>query len=258
MKFGALAGLAPPTEPNRVVPLYDAYMMGDRDLAREAEALTYILTKNADRVATGQRDRGGSWSASSAGACLRQQQFTFLRFKGLEPDEKAQRIFANGDYLHLRWQVAGLVAGWLKDAEVPLTHEGRVRGTMDGDLEWGEVLELKSINARGFEQVMEFGAKEGHKMQASAYGMCTGYTGVRFVYENKNTQDVKEIFFEITDEWREKVLAQWVELNRLTEERTLAPMLHDCVNERGFAFRYCDFRKVCEAARFPRKKLVLK
>lgn len=188
---------------------------------------------------------------------MRAQQFNYLGFGGMAPDERAQSIFLNGDYLHLRWQVAGLVAGWLADAEVPLRHEGRVRGTMDGDLAWGEVLELKSINGRGYEQVVEFGPKEAHKWQGTAYCLCTGYSTVRFVYENKNTQDAVEFAWSPDEEWRAKVLERWSLLNEATDEKRLIPMLHPCLSEKGDAYRWCDFRKICDGAEFP-KKVTLK
>jgi hypothetical protein len=248
-KFGALAKVS--DQARKVLNLYDEYILGPRDLSQEAKVLGWILTKNADRVQTGQRDRRNTWSASSAGKCLRAQQFTFLGFPERVTSEDLQNIFMNGDYLHLRYQMAGVIAGWLKDVEVPLTYGQRVRGTMDGDLAWGEVLELKSINDWGYRQVADLGPKEPHKLQATAYMLATGYTSTRFVYENKNNNLNVEFVFELDDAYVKRVTEDWDRLDWLADRRKLAPMLHDCLNERGFDWKYCPFSPVCEKARYP-------
>jgi hypothetical protein len=250
-KYGTLAKAADTSR--KVLDLYDAYVLGPRNLAKEAEAISYILTKNLEKIETGERDRTQAWSASSSGRCLREQQFTFLGMPSNRGGVDRKNIFLNGDYLHLRYQVAGLVAGWLTDVEVPLTHEGLVKGTMDGDLVWGEVLELKSINDRGYKQILDLGPKDAHKAQATAYMLCKGYSTTRFVYENKNDNQNSEYVFELTDGWALKVREEWDRLNELTEQRKLSPMLHECMNHRGFDWRYCEFSKICEGARWPRR-----
>ena len=248
-RFGELAK-AVDTD-RKVLDLYDEYVSSDRDMAKEAEVITWLLTKN------GGRDRQGTWSASSAGRCLREQQFTYLGVDGLNPDAQAQTIFANGDYMHLRYQVAGIVGGWLTDAEVPLHLGGNVRGTADGILAWGEVLELKSINFRGFAEVVDMGPKSEHKWQATAYMLATGLPITRFVYENKNTQANMEFEFALTDEWATQVTKDWERLDVLTANQELAPMRKDCEKREGFHFKYCPFAKICHTATFPRKRFVL-
>ena len=94
-------------------------------------------------------------------------------------------------------------------------------------------------------------------MQGTAYAICTGYSRVRFLYENKNTQDAVEFAWDVTDEYRANVLHTWETLNSLTDNRTLAPMLKECLNERG-EYRWCDFRKMCEGATFLRKVRLVK
>lgn len=253
-KFGSLAKLADTNR--RVLNLYDSYIMGTRNLHDEARVLAHILTKNAPADGAPGRDRTGTWSASAAGHCLREQQFTYLGFPVAPVDADRQNIFDNGDFLHLRYQVAGMIGGWLRDVEVPLTYGSNVRGTMDGDLVWNEVLELKSINDRGYKSVMEFGPKEDHKCQATAYMLCTGYTTARFVYENKNDNHNCEFVFELEEGYQAKVLRDWAYLDELTEQRTLSPMLHECLQGKGM-FRWCSYAQLCEHARYPRTKIKL-
>ena len=60
-------------------------------------------------------------SASSLGLLSDdRQEFTWLGWCEMAPSPKTAQIFHNGNFMHLRWQMAGLTAGWLKDAEVPV------------------------------------------------------------------------------------------------------------------------------------------
>jgi hypothetical protein len=253
-KFGSLAKAV--DQNRRVLDLYDGYLMGKRDARKEAEALTWILTKNLPADGQPGRDRTGYWSASSSGDCLRKQQFTYLGFPRQRNDADAQNIFENGDFLHLRYQVAGLLGGWLQDVEVPLA-SGDARGTADGILTWKEVLELKSINSRGFESVLEFGPKKLHKYQATAYMMMSGLSRTRFVYENKDRNTNAEFVFDLSEDYAAQVRAQWAEGNQLNTDQQLAERLHDCKQERGTTWRYCPYNKICAGAVFPKRKLVL-
>jgi hypothetical protein len=257
-KFGQLAKA---TDQNRkVLDLYDDYLLSKRNQRQEAETLHWLLTKNLTDGQSGGRDRSGYWSASSAGRCLREQQFTYLGFQGRRNNVQSQNIFDNGDFLHLRYQVAGIIGGWLTDAEVPVTlsrGDVRVRGTMDGVLVWGEVLELKSINSRGFATVVDLGPKRLHKLQATAYMMASGAKRTRFVYENKDRNTNAEFVFDLDYGYEQLVLEQWEELSRLTSQQELAHRLPDCINERGMEWRYCQFQEICEHAQFPARRLVL-
>lgn len=259
-KFGALAKAA--DQNRKVLDKYDRYLLSERNQRKEAETLHWLLTKNLGEDDSGERDRSGYWSASSAGRCSREQQFTYLGFPGRKRnDVQSQNIFDNGDFLHLRYQVAGIIAGWLQDAEVPVSlniGNIRVKGTMDGMLSWGEVLELKSINSRGFAEIIDLGPKHLHKLQATAYMMAADVGITRFVYENKDRNTNAEFVFYRTPEWEQEVTEQWQLLTELTKEQMLAARLHDCINERGTTWKYCAFADVCEKATFPTKKLVLK
>jgi hypothetical protein len=242
VKFGNLIGAANKIE-HKVLDLYEEYL-SHRDLKAEAEAILHIVTKN-DR-----RDRVGTWSASSSGSCLRQQQLTFLGVEQRLRPLNEQNIFFNGDYLHLRYQVAGLIDGWLSDVEVPVVHQ-TVRGTMDGLYSWGEIAEFKSINDRGYTSVNEFGPKASHVRQVTAYMLATGVRTARFIYENKNTNATREFLYEFDEGIAASVQAEWEELNDLAARRQLAPMIPACREKKGFDYNYCPFKNVCEKSTWP-------
>src|ERR1044072_6805559 len=126
------------------------------------------LTKN-DRV------RKQTLRASSLGGSMRYQQFVYLGMPKLPPDQKNAMKMHNGSFMHLRWPMAGLTEGWLKDAEVPVLSERyHLQGTMDGVLYNGAILELKSINVNGFSRVQTFGPLIPHLYQMATYMLCSG------------------------------------------------------------------------------------
>lgn len=252
-KFGVLSALA--DEDRHLLNFYEAYIVGPRDMTKEAEALTYILTRNEETLATGERDRTFTWSASASGSCLRRQQFTYLGKNGRANGVDSQNIFINGDFLHLRYQMVGLIQGWLKDVEVPLAlPEYGVRGTMDGDLGPG-VLELKSINRRGFARVSTFGPDAEHKRQATSYMLATGYDFTRFIYESKDDNARAEFLYKFDQETADDVIREWNLLNELKDSKKLYPMQRECLQEKG-DYRRCPFAKVCEGAKWPRVVMV--
>lgn len=167
------------------------------------------------------------------------------------PDDKTLNIFANGDYMHLRHQAFGMVAGYITATEVPVElGKYNLRGTMDGMLATGEGLELKSINSHGFSSVVTYGARNDHVRQMHAYMLAAGLEAFRIVYENKETQQLKEIFVPRDEKLIKSVILELEELNDMTEATTLLPMLQECRNGEG-RFRTCEFRKICEEATWP-------
>ena len=112
-----------------------------------------------------------------------------------KPDPKLSRIFENGTYMHLRYynyflslskpfepSVAIILRRW------PLIGEA---DTMIYHPEMGnQIIELKSINDRGFKLLTE--PHEGHAAQVNTYlGLFKEAAAGQVWYENKNTQEIK-------------------------------------------------------------------
>lgn len=213
-------------------------------MKKEAKIIASIQNK-PDRVRT------STWSASAAGTCLRAQQFVYLGVHGVPPDDKGMNIFSNGDFVHLRHQSFGMVAGYVSQAEVPLNMpELNMLGTMDGILVSGLGLEIKSINKRGFSSVCSFGPKHDHIRQVHAYMLASGLSAFRILYECKDDNTLKEFLVHRDEALIEEVRGDLVLLQELTDARMLAPMLAECKREQG-AFRWCPFAPMCRDASFP-------
>lgn len=215
-----------------------------RDIKAEADWIWKIQNRP-------ERVREGSWSASSAGTCLRQRQFTFLGFPKKRIDDRTMNIFANGDFVHLRHQAAGLIHGYVTEVEVPVTVSAfNLRGTMDGVLSNGAIAEFKSINHFGFSQVQSFGAQEKHVKQVHSYMLASERESAHIVYEDKDTNTLKEFVVHRDETIVDGVVQDLEKLNEATENKKLLPMLPECRNFKG-AYNYCPYAKICEDAEWP-------
>ena len=175
----------------------------------------------------------------------------FLKFAGYDlPEEpfsdRSAKIFDNGDAVHERIQIQLAHAGVLdltmldETMETPIYHEElQIGGHCDGVLNFGpkrdtgrtvimfgvvcpvyefldpsqrSVLEIKSINQRGWNDVKKKGPKHEHIWQANIYAKVLNISRVSFVYECKDTQEWLEFTEPSSDKsWNEVV----VTLNQL-------------------------------------------
>jgi hypothetical protein len=139
---------------------------------------------------------------------------------------KVRRIFNNGDHMHLRLQKYMLDAGITKPN--PLNKNGewafevkkwRVRGSADGIIKRPEaILELKSINERGF--LTLGGPKAEHIWQGHLYMWGLGLKKIVFLYENKNSQDLREFVMDWDQETFDTVFERVKYLNRCFDKQT--------------------------------------
>lgn len=233
-----------------ITPRYTSFLLQHGDEALPTEVADIIH----DLLTTPPRYRGASFSASSAGACWREQVFNFL---GLNPgggiDAQLQNIFNDGKWRHLRWQAYLLAAGILSDIEDPLEWPAkRSRGTMDGsgvvpndhprpawrNQEFG--FELKGVSTFQFATLKSDGPLLKHKRQVARYFLASGFPLFVILYEDKTTQAWKEWVIEADDpEMKQLILEQRVELEALNvavDTKVLPPMLDDCQKQRGPIF----------------------
>lgn len=226
-----------------IIPKYNRWVTKGRNLEAERDTLVGIMTRPP-------RVRTATFSASGAGRCLRERQLAFLGLPQAPNSEKTMNIFANGDYVHLRHQVAGLMEGYLQAAEVPVLNVTyNLTGTMDGKLDNGGLAEYKSINSRGFAGVCSYGPKNEHLGQVSSYLLAGDLDFAQILYENKDTQELKEFRVGRDEKRIAEVVQELEQLNEATDSRRLLPMLTECQEKRG-RYRSCPYREVCLEARF--------
>jgi hypothetical protein len=134
----------------------------------------YMLTKE-DREDTTDR-KNETNSPSSSGGCSRANYYQRSGMKKETVEPRVQRIFENGHDMHERYQKLLLEMGDLLMDEVPLHNEEyEIQGHTDGILCMSgkpklevEILELKSINGRGFTALKD-SPKVEHIQQSHTY-----------------------------------------------------------------------------------------
>jgi hypothetical protein len=187
--------------------------------------------------------------ASSAGQCPRRQ---VLGAAGAQRNEKITSglaaVFATGNFIHLKWQMQGLTAGWLKVAEVPVDRDDlNAGGTMDGVCHDDGGFELKSINSRGFGSVNTYGPRVEHTFQTHHYMYLGGLDHFSIVYENKDTQEWREFLIPRDESIIKEVEESLTRLNEYLEAKTLPRVLDSCRAKDTTVgpYKSCPFAEVC-------------
>lgn len=225
---------------------HEAWLAANPNPQYTEAALDFARQALAHEVG-GSRRRTTSYRASGLGGCERKQQFSALKAEGIKDiDSQLANIFGTGNFMHLKWQMAGLTEGWLTSAEVPVEDaELDFGGTMDGIVWDNSLFEFKTINSRGFSNVCEFGPKKDHIYQAHGYMYLADLPAVSFVYEDKGTGDWREFRMERDDDLVEEIISKIKRLNELKEEKKLPEPLSSCIDREGYMYRHCPFRTIC-------------
>ncbi len=165
-----------------------------------------------------------------------------------EVDSRLSTIFATGNMMHLKWQMAGLTEGWLSEAEVVADRDDlSFGGTLDG-INWdGSGLEYKSINDRGYNMVTSAGEpKQMHIDQVHGYFILRDDID-RFsvIYENKNTGDWREFLVRRDDKKVDEITKELLIINEHISGEKLPPVLRKCQERDGAEYRNCPFKDEC-------------
>lgn len=219
-----------------VTPLYDEYLVKNPEI----DSNPAIFEKVMRQLLTPPRDRRRSFSASQAGNCLRRQELAFLGAKRNPiADPRGARIFQNGTFVHLRWQVGVLSAKIVHGIEVTVTNRtGLWRATLDGI----------GVGRRGRWEKEKFGWEHKGRMsfafswqekkntpdektrkQVAVQMYLTGYDIFSVTNENKDTQDHGEFLIERNDEEVGEARKEFQELSTAIERGRLHPMLPECI-----------------------------
>lgn len=200
-----------------------------------------------DIMTTPPRNRTQSFSGSSSGRCLREQELKYIGIPtGETIDSGLAAIFSDGKWRHLRWQAWLLMSEILTEVEFKVEwRRMRAKGSMDGlgvvpddhprshwrGKEFG--FELKGVFPMHYPDYKANGPKESHLNQVHRYFLVSGVELFVIVYEDKGSQDWCEWVIEpdpVRIEAQKKELA---ELNKAVRARKLHPMLPGCIAKTG-------------------------
>lgn len=104
------------------------------------------------------------------------------------------------------------------------------------------IVELKSISDSGFKYLDRTGGKDGHKKQLQLYMHLTGIKMGMLLYENKNTQEMKEYFVPYDPEMAQVIIDQIILVNKCVDEGTFPEKEYD---QLSFECRYCPYSNIC-------------
>lgn len=230
-----------------VTVAHEQWMTANRNPSFSPEALAFAADQLAG-ISGSQRRRKKMFRASGTHTCKRRQVLAFIGHPeiGEQLTSSQANIFATGNFTHLRWQMQGLTAGWLAQAEVPMDRPDlNAGGTADGLLAAGGGWECKSINDRGFTRVSNYGPLADHGEQTDNYMFLGDLERYSIIYENKNNGEWRE-FVRYRDEKKmREVVERFEELNQFVLDKKLPVVLPDCKVGEGAKFRQCPFRDTC-------------
>ena len=232
-----------------VTPLYDEHLLRNPEITANHDVFERVMKQ----LTIPPRDRRRSFSASAAGTCLRRQELTFLGVrKNPMKDPRGARIFQNGTFVHLRWQVGLLSARIIDGIEVTVTNRtGLWRATLDGigigqRGKWnGEKFgwEHKGRMSFSFDWQEKKGTPdEKTRRQVATQMYLTGYDVFSVTNENKDNQNHGEFIIERDDEEVGEARKEFRELALAVERQRLHPMLPECIKRNSTGQYYdCPF-----------------
>lgn len=112
---------------------------------------------------------------------------------GRRPPGRTGLLYCHEGYVHQRdvlerLERAGIVVSD-QERELVAPFDDRFRGHIDGVV-GGRLLEIKSVNRRGFEWVMRHGARDRHVDQVQAYLRYGGWGEAAIVYKCRDDGDL--------------------------------------------------------------------
>jgi hypothetical protein len=232
-----------------VTPAYEEWLLKNPELTADPAAVRRVM----EELLKPPRDRRRSFSASSAGYCLRRQELAFTGAKQ-NPIENPRtlRIFHNGTMVHVRWQIGLLSARILDDIEYDIvSRSGLSRATLDGlgvavrGKYRGErfIWEHKGRMSWAFlAQSNKNSPDEKTLKQVDFQLLKSGYDLAVVTNENKDTQEIDEFVIERDEKRIEAAREELHELISAASRKRLHPMIPECVKQNvSGEFYKCPF-----------------
>lgn len=195
---------------------------------------------------------------TDAGKCPRAIYFSMKGYPKKEKEPRVLRIFDRGDLIHQKlmanfWGIPEIrvVASEIDIPSKELFH-GRADAiiSVDGKL---YVVDIKSSSDFKFQKLKE--PELPHQYQVQLYMHYFKIDQGILLYENKNTQALKEFELKYDPELCKKIISDFENLRYQIENEIIPPIPADLKKKRelaeqgqgGFPWEceYCDFKEVC-------------
>jgi hypothetical protein len=239
-----------PVDENLIItPRYEKYLLHNPDVLMDRIMFLRVMAELTHKP----RDRSRSFSASSAGYCLRRQELAFTgQQQNQVADPRGIRIFNNGTFVHLRWQIGLLGAEIIDDIEYKVTSSKlRARANLDGlgkalggrwdgaDFVWEHKGRMSFVWSK---QDRAGVPDEKTRKQTDMQLLLTGFDLAAVTNENKDTQEISEFVLERDESRISEARKELKALNRAVDRQVLHPMLAECVKQnKSGEFYKCPF-----------------
>jgi hypothetical protein len=215
-----------------------------------AEALEF-----AQWTLSGQRPQRKAklLNASGFGRCMRERVFDWLKVeRERDFSVELKNTFETGNFMHLKWQMAGLTEGWLIQPEEDFTdYLHRYGARIDGVIFTGDLFEYKSCKEYDYKRVVKENRPMYDHMGQTHYAMMlSGITEASIVYENKADGSWTEFPVKQSDHFTVAVEDELDEFTNSREANELPAMRPQCADpeQRDGTYERCAFRDICPVA----------
>lgn len=201
----------------------------------------------SDRIKD-QRARGDHFYITDAGKCPRQIFFKFKKAPRAEMEPRIMRIFDVGDYTHMRLMSVLFSLGIVRAAEVKIPPQEIISGRADAiiGLEGGKpyVVDFKSISSYGFKSLEK--PKPEHVKQIQLYLHYFKVPQGILLYENKNSQELKEFQITYDPALVEKLLEDFKTLKEQIGKDTIPLIPPELKDWPKWPCQYCEYKELCQ------------
>lgn len=195
----------------------------------------------ADKVKNRKQDH---FYITDAGKCPRQVFFKFKDYPRKEPEPRVMRIFDHGDYTHLRLSSVLFSLGIVRAVEVDIPPQSNIHGRADaiiGIEGKPYVVDFKTCSHFKFTKMNQ--PQPDNAKQLQLYLHYFKIPQGILLYEDKNTQEIKEFVVDYDKESAQDILNKFEKLKQQIENDEIPSVPKDIEKWRC---KYCDYREECQ------------
>ncbi len=180
---------------------------------------------------------------TDAGKCPRAVWFSMKGYPKKELDARTLRIFEHGNHTHMRIIGVLFSLGLVNAVEIEIPSNEFIHGRADAIINLkGEpyVVEIKSVNS------MKFKNQEPDKDHVNQLQFYMHFFKMKkgiLVYENKDTQDIKEFVIEYDEALVKHLFSEFNDLKQKLEKNIVPEIPEDIEDWRC---EYCSYLEACE------------
>ncbi|HEB01496.1 MAG TPA: Dna2/Cas4 domain-containing protein [Candidatus Portnoybacteria bacterium] len=180
---------------------------------------------------------------TDAGKCPRQVYFKFKKAPKKDLDAKTLRIFDHGNYTHLRIMGTLFSLGLVQGSEITIPKQEIINGRADAIISLDNkpyVIEIKTASSYKFDSLTQ--PESDHLGQIQLYLHFFNIKDGILIYENKNTQELKEFSIKYDQKLVEELLENFKKLKEKIDNNIIP---EKPTGLEPWRCNYCVYRKEC-------------